>query len=416
MTSACTVAAPTATCFTTAPCRTNTLVVNGRPFFFAPPGFAYNMGRYPIKYKSTDTSDTCRFLNGTAVPSCTRTVIFQDTQAPIITITGGSVYIVEGGNTFSDPGATAVDVVDGIMQYVADPPCNITSQGAFVGNPGKICRFAAIVGFTLNTTVVGNQTIFYVATDTSGNKRDVSRTIVVIDTTPPIITVRGASLIYQEASLRYIDPQATAQDVVDGNLTTSIKLDNPVNTVPNVLPMNFTISYSVADKAGNKAITRSRTVIVRDTTPAFISIIGSNLILVEGATFYIEPFAYAIDTFDGDITNKINYAVARLSNRDCKKSTGCSNNDIVDVFAPAGTSYLLTYSVFDKAFNFNSTTRYVKIIDTTPPSVFLLGPAVLGQEGPFTVFFDALHDSFRRRHLQGSGSLWYRYSRRPLLS
>jgi hypothetical protein len=385
-TAVCAVAAPTATCFTTAPCKTNTLVVNGTPFYFAPPGFAYNMGRYPIKYKSADSSDTCRFLNGTASPSCTRDVIFQDTQPPIITITGGSMYIVEGGNTFTDPGATAHDVVDGVMQYIADPPCTI-ENGKFLGFRGKICRFANIVGFMLNTTLVGNQTIFYVATDTSGNLRDVSRTIVVIDTTPPIITVQGPSPIVHEAARQYIDRRATAVDIVDGNVTSTIKLDNPVNTFPNLLPINYTVTYTVNDKAGNKAITKTRTVILKDTTPAFISIIGDNLILVEGATLYTEQFAYAIDAFDGDITNKINYAVARLSNRDCMKSTGCDNNDIVDVFAPAGTSYLLTYSVFDKAFNFNSTSRYVKIIDTTPPSVHLIGPAVLGQEGQNKLMF-----------------------------
>ena len=56
-----------------------------------------------------------------------------------------------------------------------------------------------------------------------------------------------------------------------------------------------------------KSVEVSRSVIVRDTTPPVISLLGSNPISVEVNTIYSEsePGATAIDSYNGDISDNI---------------------------------------------------------------------------------------------------------------
>ena len=341
------------------------------------------MGVFSIKYKSADASDSCTLAsNGAVIANCTRTLIVRDTYSPVITLIGGLTYTIEGGSTFNDPGASAIDVVDGVMNYIASPPCSQFPNGSFVGNPGSICRFATINGLALNTLVVGNQTMYYVAKDLSGNLGFVQRTITVIDTTPPIITIFGPSVVYQEAATLYIDQGAQSIDIVDGNMTSTMVNIIPVNVLPPSTPANFTVKYTGADKSHNWAIPQYRTVIVRDTTKPTMTLLGSFNMSVEGGTFFIDPFVTAFDTNDGDITDQVSVTITRLSNRNCNATRGCSgDNSVMDSHAPSSTTFLFTYSVSDKAFNTMSITRNVKIIDTTPPQLILIGPAVYSQEG-----------------------------------
>ncbi len=78
------------------------------------------------------------------------------------------------------------------------------------------------------------------------------------DTAPPLITPLGVNpLSWNLGQTPYVDPGATAQDNVDGNLTSSIITDtSDVDT--NTLG-TYTVDYSVTDTAGNRA-TASRTV------------------------------------------------------------------------------------------------------------------------------------------------------------
>ena len=81
----------------------------------------------------------------------------------------------------------------------------------------------------------------------------------VRDTTPPTLTLRGASTVNLKIDSPYTDAGATATDSVDGDLTSRIAVVNPVNTA---LLGTFTITYSVSDSSGNAATPVTRTVIV----------------------------------------------------------------------------------------------------------------------------------------------------------
>lgn len=85
------------------------------------------------------------------------------------------------------------------------------------------------------------------------------------DTDPPVITLIGDDPLDIEMRSNYQDPGATAEDEEDGDLTSSIQIDDSeVNTD---LPGEYTVYFSVSDAAGNIA-NATRTVDVFATAGA----------------------------------------------------------------------------------------------------------------------------------------------------
>ena len=108
-----------------------------------------------MTYNASDAS-------GNAATAVTRTVNVVDTTAPVITVTGDNPVTVELGSTYTDAGATASDLSGDIT---------VTTTG------------------TVDDDTVGTYTLTYNASDASGNAATaVTRTVNVVDTTPPTIT------------------------------------------------------------------------------------------------------------------------------------------------------------------------------------------------------------------------------------
>ena len=142
-----------------------------------------------------------------------------DTTAPVITVTSGT-DTVELGATWTDAGATA------------DGGETVTSSG------------------TVDTNTVGTYTITYSATDASGNEGTATRTVTVVDTTAPVITLLGQATVTIEVGSTYSDAGATANDNYDGNITSSIVISGTVDTC---LVGEVYITYNVTDSNGNEA-------------------------------------------------------------------------------------------------------------------------------------------------------------------
>jgi hypothetical protein len=90
--------------------------------------------------------------------------VVRDFTPPVITINGDNPATVELGGTYTDAGATASD----------------DSGSASLVTSG-----------TVDTNTVGAYQISYVATDASGNISQAFRTVNVVDTTAPVVTVTG---------------------------------------------------------------------------------------------------------------------------------------------------------------------------------------------------------------------------------
>ena len=186
------------------------------------------VGVYTLTYNIADSS-------GNMAETVMRTVIVTGSQTPTITILGDNPLTTEGGFLYKDPGATAFDNIDGDLTHAIQTESNVV------------------------TTTVGIYFVTYVVTNSINNIAVVTRAVIVTDTIPPIITLIGPTIITTTPGVNYEDPRATALDIVDGDLTQQIEVDNPVNIAA---PGEYVVTYNVADVVGNDAIEVSRQVIV----------------------------------------------------------------------------------------------------------------------------------------------------------
>ena len=185
----------------------------------------------------------------------------NDTEAPVITLLGANLFQINQGAVYNDPGATAYDNVDGdISQNIVTNPVN------------------------LNTSEAGTFTITYSVSDAAGNSAiPKTRTVNVLDTEPPVITLLGANLIEINQGTTYNEPGATATDNVDGTIPVVIS-----GNVDTSVPGTYTRSYDAVDTAGNTAIqvTRTVNVIENPTVEAgpYLSVCQGEDVTITGAT------------------------------------------------------------------------------------------------------------------------------------
>jgi hypothetical protein len=200
----------------------------------------YPPGTTAITWTATDAA-------GNQV-SCTQTITVQETTPPTITLKGANPFTVECHSSFSDPGARA------------DGPC-----------AGSV---PVSVSGTMDVNTPGSYTLTYNATDPTGNTAaPVTRTVLVVDTTPPRVT--PPANITQAAASGQCSAQvtigtATATDACAGAFTpTGTRSDGKALTDP--YPVGTTtITWTAADAAGNRA-TGTQTVQVNDTAAPTIS-------------------------------------------------------------------------------------------------------------------------------------------------
>ena len=129
-------------------------------------------------------------------------------------------------------------------------------------------QFILVNGLEDVNTGLINYYIQYSVTDSDGNTTIVQRTVNVVDTTPPTITLGDDSDIEIEVfSDPYVDNTiVTVSDNYDSTTTlTSSDVVVTDNINENVVG-TYTISFNLLDSSSNAATTKTRTVTVVDTT------------------------------------------------------------------------------------------------------------------------------------------------------
>lgn len=121
------------------------------------------------------------------------------------------------------------------------------------------------------------------------------------DTIAPNIVLLGNNPLTLSAGSPYIEPNATATDNTDGNISNHIIITGNVNS--SILG-TYTITYTVTDAAGNST-TKDRIIKVIDTTKPTITLNGLSTMTVPLHGTYNELNATALDNIDGDISSKI---------------------------------------------------------------------------------------------------------------
>ena len=161
-----------------------------------------------------------------------------DTTAPVITLLGVDPVVVEFGSTYLDGGATASDNYDGDL-----------TTAIVVVNP-------------VDTSVLGDYTITYNVSDAAGNAAtQVTRTVSIVDTTAPVITLLGDNPQTIEKGEAYIELGGITDD------GSAITID--ASAVDTNTAGSYTVTYGAADASGNVATPVTRTVNVLESCPIF---------------------------------------------------------------------------------------------------------------------------------------------------
>lgn len=124
--------------------------------------------------------------------------------------------------------------------------------------PASVCRLNLLlaVGGSVNTNVPGIYPLIYYITNMLGNVVTATRTVVVVDTLPPTLTLLGMNSLELYYRSAFVDPGATATDLCAGNLTSAIVVGGRVDS--DVLGI-CELTYTVTDSSGN-TISTNRTV------------------------------------------------------------------------------------------------------------------------------------------------------------
>jgi hypothetical protein len=205
-----------------------------------------NLGENTVTWTATDSSGN--------QDSADQTVTVVDTIAPSITA----------------PAAASIEA-DGDLTTVTDCSVLGTPTGDDVtGTPTYSCGPLPL------SLILGENTVTWTATDSSGNTATAPQTVTVVDTTAPSITA-PASITDFEANG---DPSTVTECSVLGTPTVSDLVGTPTYGC-GTLPLSFslganTVTWTATDSSGNTD-TATQTVTVVDTTPPVITAISGDL-------------------------------------------------------------------------------------------------------------------------------------------
>ena len=270
--------------------------------------------------------------------------LVKDTIAPVITLKGANPMNIALHATYTEPGATALDNIDG----------DISNK--------------VIISGTVNTSVANTYTLYYNVSDNAGNAAVTkTRTVIVAGGNPgdnlPVITLKGKNPDSVKVGTgTYTDPGYSAIDPKDGDITASVKVTDlygsPITISLGVAGV-YTLEYSVTDKEGHSAsVTRMVYVIgvSLDKTPPVITLIGAVLCTVSVGAVYTDPGATATDSVDGVVTSKIKAVLTTAAGAAVSMTT----------FTNMAGPYIITYTVSDAAGNAATPAiRHILVEDTT---------------------------------------------------
>jgi hypothetical protein len=238
------------------------------------------VGTYVVSYTVSDLS------GNTAVVY--RVVKVIDTIAPVMTLIGKDPTIVEVNDTYTEQGVAVSD------NYYTAGQLN-----------SKI-----IINSNVDVTKVGTYTVTYDLTDLSGNHAaTLTRTVKVVDTIAPVITLNGSQLDSVSVFHSYNDLGVTITDNYDktGDVTLTVTgtfyAKFPGGKNPNVLG-SYTIIYTATDKSGNSSSV-TRTVLVKDYDAPVITLKGEAAVSVCRWFNYVDAGYDVTDNYDAVSSLKI---------------------------------------------------------------------------------------------------------------
>ena len=293
-----------------------------------------NIGVYTVKYYVLDYS-------GNVSDTLIRTVIVElNSTGPTITLKGGSTISIDPKQPFVDQGAIALD------------------------NLGNDISQNIITTTNLNENVIGTYTKRYSITDAFNFTKYVERTIIVKDTTRPVITPKQNPYLHQVGTL--FQPLQAIEVSDNYNLKNELNATFVGQVNENLLGTYFVV-YDLKDQSNNSANQVRLQVNVTDKINPTITV-GTNPLFVE----VNEAFA------ENDIIVGDNYWPVSTLFR----------SQVSNVRIDSLGTYEIVYTVTDGSGNSATITRTVIVRDTKAPTIKLIGSSTVNLER-FKVYQDA---------------------------
>ena len=227
-----------------------------------------------------------------------------------IQMKGESELEVEYGSRFEDPGADAF--VSGTVLLKQPQRVDVTASG-FV-----------------DTGMIGTYSMAYTAKFGDMEKTEI-RTVYVVDSTPPVITLVSDPDSYTLPGKTYQEEGFSAYDAYDGDVTDQVVREEK----------NGVVYYSVKDSSGNLAQV-TREIVYNDEIAPELTLLGAKTVVVYVGSTYQDPGCTATDEGCVNIASRITVSGSVDTNR-------------------VG-SYVLTYRVEDDYGNFDEEQRIVHVV------------------------------------------------------
>ena len=226
----------------------------------------------------------------------------------------------------------------------------------------------------------GNLTFDIFASNSNGDavrvtQDNLTSSTIIIDTIPPIITLKGTNNTVSVLNRAYTDLNATAYDLSYGSINIP-----PTGTVDIGTEGNYTLTYSAQDDlAGNEAQSITRNVIVRDLPP--LSLVG----LTKFVTSNTNPvYAKAGDTLtlEFSVNDTIVSNTTKFTNPDQIPSVSITDGTYIATLT-VPSDQIESYADFEITVENNQTVGFSVtendfpsvFIDTIAPTIELVGDA-----------------------------------------
>uniref|UniRef100_UPI00131F346F HYR domain-containing protein n=1 Tax=Aquimarina sp. Aq78 TaxID=1191889 RepID=UPI00131F346F len=273
----------------------------------------FPIGDTTITWTVTDSSGN--------TATCTQTVTVTDNIDP----------------TISCPATVNVNVDAGL--------CTASSVALGTPTTGDNCAVASTTNDAPGVFPLGDTTVTWTVTDSSGNTATCTQTVTVTDNIDPTISCPATVNVNVDAGL------CTASSVALGTPTTgdNCAVASTTNDAPGVFPIgDTTVTWTVTDSSGNTA-TCTQTVTVTDNIDPTISCPATVNVTVDAGLCTASSVAL------GTPTTSDNCAVASVT------------NDAPGVFPLGDTT--ITWTVTDSSGNTATCTQTVTVTDNIDPTI-----------------------------------------------
>ena len=272
-----------------------------------------------------------RDASGNNAVSKFRTVIVAlDKTAPKLTLNGKDTMVLEQCDTYTEPGAVAIDFNDG----------NLTSAIKIAGK--------------VDAGTVGVYTLVYSVSDAQKNAISIKRVVVVKDTKVPSIlklsnAIVDGTIINVQIGGVFVD-DVYSMDPCNGSIFVSKNpgFNGPVNTN---IRATYPVTYKAVDPSGNKATEYGFVLNYRvdDYIAPEIELNTSDTVLHDVNNSYYSRSVTVTDNF---------YSKSQLSVTKIGK---------VDAYT-LGT-YVETFTATDGSGNVTTKQRFIKVVDRISPTI-----------------------------------------------